>query len=249
VVLSFAALEARIASNVAQIGEGALARTLVTLPSHFGDGLIGNALTPLLCGGIIVLPPARVAAPAGIALAKDLGRIIDRHRIGFLTSVPGLCRMALKFGAPPQDTTLKRMQIGSAPLSARLWAEVAAWARCETLNCYGMTETANWFAGASSRAGIAEGLLGAPWEGGEAVRDDAGAIGAKGDSGQSAALMSCYLDRPDLTAAALQDGWYRTGDRGKIDTAGRIWLTGRIKDEINRAGSFTPRPPSAWVFS
>jgi acyl-CoA synthetase (AMP-forming)/AMP-acid ligase II len=236
VVLSFAALEARIASNLAQIGEGALARTLVTLPGHFGHGLIGNALTPLLCGGAIVLPPA---GPAGIALAKDLGRIIDRHRIGFLTSVPALWRMALKFGVPPQGATLKRVHIGSAPISARMWADVAAWARCETVNCYGMTETANWFAGASSRAGIAEGLLGAPWEGAAAVRDDAGAIGTSGEGEilvRSAALMSCYLDRPDLTAAALQDGWYRTGDRGKIDEAGRIWLTGRIKDEINRAG-------------
>jgi acyl-CoA synthetase (AMP-forming)/AMP-acid ligase II len=48
--------------------------------------------------------------------------------------------------------------------------------------------------------------------------------------------MSSYLGRPDLTAAVLQDGWYRTGDRGCIDPTGRIRLTGRIKDEINRAG-------------
>jgi acyl-CoA synthetase (AMP-forming)/AMP-acid ligase II len=48
--------------------------------------------------------------------------------------------------------------------------------------------------------------------------------------------MSGYLDRPDLTAAVMQDGWLRTGDRGTIDAMRRIWLTGRIKDEINRAG-------------
>jgi acyl-CoA synthetase (AMP-forming)/AMP-acid ligase II len=48
--------------------------------------------------------------------------------------------------------------------------------------------------------------------------------------------MSGYLARPDLTAAVMQDGWLRTGDRGTIDDKGRIWLTGRIKDEINRAG-------------
>ena len=40
----------------------------------------------------------------------------------------------------------------------------------------------------------------------------------------------------DLTAAAFHQGWYRTGDRGSIDQHGRLWLTGRIKDEINRAG-------------
>ena len=53
---------------------------------------------------------------------------------------------------------------------------------------------------------------------------------------RSPALMSCYLDRPDLTAEVIHDGWYHTGDRGLVDGIGRIWLTGRIKDEINRAG-------------
>lgn len=48
--------------------------------------------------------------------------------------------------------------------------------------------------------------------------------------------MSGYWDRPDLTTAAFHQGWYRTGDRGSIDQQGRLWLTGRIKDEINRAG-------------
>jgi acyl-coenzyme A synthetase/AMP-(fatty) acid ligase len=233
VVLSFGALEARISSNIRAIGEGALARALVTLPTHFGHGLIGNALTPLSAGGTLVLPPT------GMALAKDLGRIIDRSRIGFLTSVPALWRVALKFGAPPQDDTLKRVHIGSAPLSAALWSDVAAWARCETVNCYGMTETANWFAGASSRDGVAEGLVGTPWNGAAAVRDDGGAIRANGEGEiavQSAALMSGYLDRPDLTADVMRDGWYHTGDRGRVDELGRIWLTGRIKDEINRAG-------------
>jgi acyl-CoA synthetase (AMP-forming)/AMP-acid ligase II len=48
--------------------------------------------------------------------------------------------------------------------------------------------------------------------------------------------MSGYLRRPDLTAAVLVDGWYHTGDTGHINEAGLIRLTGRIKDEINRAG-------------
>jgi len=129
VVLSFGAIAARIASNVAQVGEEALARTLITLPTHFGHGLIGNALTPLLSGGTIVVPPI------GAALANDLSRLIDRHRIGFLTSVPALWRMALKFSAPPQGDTLRRVHVGSAPLSAALWSDVAAWTRCGTVNC------------------------------------------------------------------------------------------------------------------
>jgi acyl-CoA synthetase (AMP-forming)/AMP-acid ligase II len=233
VVLSFGALEARISANILQIGKGPLGRALVTLPSHFGHGLIGNALTPLLAGGTIVLPPS------GIALAGDLARIIDRHRIGFMSSVPALWRIALRLGAPPQQDSLKRVHIGSAPLPAALWSDVAEWSRCETVNCYGMTETANWFAGASSRHGAAEGLVGAPWNGAATVRNEDGTIEANGEGEilvQSPALMSGYLDRAALTADVMGDGWYHTGDRGRIDETGRIWLTGRIKDEINRAG-------------
>ena len=46
--------------------------------------------------------------------------------------------------------------------------------------------------------------------------------------------MSGYLGRPDLTAAVVGGGWLHTGDRGTVDEVGRVRLTGRIKDEINR---------------
>lgn len=234
VVLSFRALQARIDANIGTIGPAALARTLVSLPTHFGHGLIGNSLTPLLAGCDIVLHPI------GIPMANDLGRIIDRHAITFMSSVPTLWRMALTRSPQPVGGSLVRVHVGSAPFPAALWSEVAAWSGAEVVNCYGTTETANWIAGASSRTdGIADGLIGKMWGGSAAVIDESGSI-QHGGNGEiiirSPSLMSGYLDRPDLTAAVLYQGWYRTGDSGSIDRQGRLWLTGRIKDEINRAG-------------
>jgi len=234
VVLSFRALQSRINANISAIGTAALARSLVSLPTHFGHGLIGNSLTPLLAGGDIVLHPL------GIPMANDLGRIIDHYDITFLSSVPAFWRVALTRSSRPVGDSLIRVHVGSAPFSATLWSEVAAWSGAEVVNCYGATETANWIAGASSRAdGIADGLVGKMWGGRAAVLDESGSIHREG-AGEiiilSPSMMSGYLDRPDLTRAALHRGWYRTGDRGSIDQHGHLWLTGRIKDEINRAG-------------
>jgi oxalate---CoA ligase len=234
VVLSFRAVLARLALNQYEIGRTTLARALVTLPTHFGHGLIGNALTPLSSGGDIHL------VPRGLGLAQSLGPLIDEHGITFTSSVPSLWQMALRMSPRPKNGTLKRVHIGSAPLSATLWSRIADWAGCEVVNCYGITETANWIGGASTRDHVpADGLIGRPWGGTAGVRGEDGTIRTQGAGEivvQTPSLMSGYLDRPDLTAAVLRDGWYATGDLGEVDAEGNVRLTGRAKDEINRAG-------------
>jgi acyl-CoA synthetase (AMP-forming)/AMP-acid ligase II/thioesterase domain-containing protein len=234
VVLSFRSLLARISSNIDAIGVTALAQALVALPTHFGHGLIGNSLTPLFAGGNIVLHPL------GIPIANDLGTIIDDHHITFMSSVPSLWRIALERSREPARNSLIRVHVGSAPFPAALWSQVAAWSGAEVVNCYGLTETANWISGASSTVdGIFDGLVGKTWGAQAAVIDDDGSVQDTGAGEiliKSSSLMSGYLNRPDLSAAALYHGWYRTGDRGSIDRQGRLWLTGRLKDEINRGG-------------
>src|SRR5262249_35804150 len=156
------------------------------------------------------------------------------------SSVPSFWTIATQSAAPPRKGGLARIHVGSSPLSAGLWSEIAAWSRAEVVNCYGMTETANWLAGASSRRDfIADGFVGRAWGGRAAVRNDWGDIREVGEGEivvRSPSMMQGYLNRPDLTAEVMAEGWYRTGDRGRVDATGRIWLTGRIKDEINRAG-------------
>jgi cyclohexanecarboxylate-CoA ligase len=76
------------------------------------------------------------------------------------------------------------------------------------------------------------------------VDDDENVLGP-GEEGNFQVTSRClfeeYLDRPDLTAAAMtEDGWYRTGDLATIDGDGYLRLTGRVKDIINRGGEKVP---------
>jgi long-chain acyl-CoA synthetase len=45
-------------------------------------------------------------------------------------------------------------------------------------------------------------------------------------------VMAGYFNRPDATAAAIRDGWFYTGDLGRLDAEGRLTITGRKKEVI-----------------
>jgi acyl-CoA synthetase (AMP-forming)/AMP-acid ligase II len=48
--------------------------------------------------------------------------------------------------------------------------------------------------------------------------------------------MKGYLDRADLTAQVVTQGWFMTGDIGLMDARGRLYLRGRKREEINKGG-------------
>jgi acyl-CoA synthetase (AMP-forming)/AMP-acid ligase II len=240
VVHTHRSLRSRLALNIAHIGATDLARTLTLLPMHFGHGLLGNALTPLAAGGTLYALPD----PGVDGLAR-LGEIIDRNAITFLSSVPAMWQIALRTAQAPVDKSLARVHIGSAPLSADLWRKVIGWAGIRrVVNMYGITETANWIGGANAEEiEPADGLVGRAWGGAIRVRGEDGKLSDRGKGEIAVAtpsIMAGYLDRPDLTAAAIDGAWFLTGDSGEIDGAGALRLTGRRKNEINRAGIKVP---------
>jgi fatty-acyl-CoA synthase len=49
-------------------------------------------------------------------------------------------------------------------------------------------------------------------------------------------VMSGYLDRPDMTAQVIVDGWLHTGDLGLIDERGYVYIRGRLREVINTGG-------------
>jgi len=236
VVHTFGSIAARLQNNWAFLPTETLSKTLCVLPTHFGHGLIGNCLTPLLAGCDLFL-----FAKPGIAGAAALGQVIDQNRITFLSSVPSFWKVVLKASKKPSAQTLKQVSIGSAPLTAELWQRVQDWAGIKNVcNMYGITETANWAAGVSGAGtAITDGLVGRMWGGEAGVRNEDGVISKTGVGEivlKTPSAMKGYLKRPDLTAEVLADGWYRTGDWGEVDKDGVIKLLGRTKTEINKAG-------------
>ena len=53
---------------------------------------------------------------------------------------------------------------------------------------------------------------------------------------RGATVVDGYENNPTANAAAFTDGWFRTGDEGMLDDDGYLFLTGRLKEQINRGG-------------
>lgn len=245
VVHTHRSLHARWTSLASALGHATYRRTLCLLPTHFGHGLICNCLFPWLAGNDLhVLPPFRAD------ILTQLGDVIDRNEITFLSSVPTVWRLAIKTARPPSEGSLLRVHCGSAPLTANLWRAVQEWAGTHDVkNAYGITETGSWLAGTPDDFTEPEdGLVGVAWGGVLRVMPSSdpaesptwAAPCAPGESGhvwiRTPALMKGYLDRDDLTDAVVTDGWFFTGDIGVMDERGQLYLRGREREEINKAG-------------
>jgi len=236
VVHSHRSLASRVALNHAHIGIDVMSRSLCVLPTHFGHGLIGNCLTPLLAGRDVFL-----FHNAGMQRYAHLAEVLQENDITFMSSVPTFWKLVLRLAEAPSQTPLRRIHIGSAPLSAELWQDVIAWSgTSEVVNAYGITETANWVGGASAEQLEPEaGLVGTPWGGEFAVLADDGHVDSHGEGEviiRSPSLMSGYYLQPELTDQVLNNGWYRTGDVGILDAQGVLRISGRNRFCINRAG-------------
>ena len=73
-----------------------------------------------------------------------------------------------------------------------------------------------------------------------AIVDASGAALPNGEVGEIVVrgplVMTGYLDRPDMSAEAIVDGWLHTGDLGLIDSRGYVYIRGRLREVINSGG-------------
>ena len=67
--------------------------------------------------------------------------------------------------------------------------------------------------------------------------EEIGEVVIKGEN-----VTAGYINNEEANATAFTDGWFRTGDQGRLDNEGYLTLTGRLKEIINRGGEkISPR--------
>lgn len=131
---------------------------------------------------------------------------------------------------------IKYVACGGAPLSLDL-AHFYNGIGLPMIQGYGMTETAAPFAATRVTDNVI-GTVGQPAPGSSIRISDEGELQVKGPN-----VFRGYHNLPEKTAEVFTaDGWLRTGDLAEIDDAGRIIITGRIKDIIITAGGKNVSP-------
>ena len=213
---------------------GPSARNLGLFPPGHVAGLL-NLLRILLLGTPTVIMQAWDAALAA--------RLIDKHQVTSCGGAPVQLSGLLDQQADGTATlaTLREVLTGAAPVPPSLIRRADA-AGITAFRSYGSSEHPTVTAGAiadplDARACTDGGLLA-----GNQVRlvDAAGRDVPDGQPGEiltrGPELFTGYTD-PALNAAAfLPGGWFRTGDVGRTDAAGRLTVTDRLKDIIIRGG-------------
>ncbi|MGI5373366.1 type I polyketide synthase [Streptomyces sp. CA-251387] len=137
---------------------------------------------------------------------------------------------------------LRMCVVAGAPSGPALHAAVEDTLGAPLLDAYGSTETCGMIAVNRPEGPRVDGSCGPPVPGvdvrvvdpgsGEDVLDGAeGEVWVRGPG-----LMTGYHEQPEATAAALRDGWYRTGDLGRRVEHGHLRLTGRVSELIIRGG-------------
>jgi len=177
----------------------------------------------------------------------NLIRLSNSHAVNRIYMVPTVIQMVLEElrtageSAPRYDT----IHYGASAISPTLLQEAIATFGCRFAQYYGMTEAATTHVLGPLEHDPARPHLmksvGRPIAGVAAeIRRPDGSICAAGEPGEiwicSEMLMLGYYDRPDATAAAVANGWYRTGDGGYVDAEGYLYLTDRLKDMIITGG-------------
>ena len=210
-------------------------RCLLILPLFHVNGIVVSVLTPLRAGASVV-----IAERFNPTTFFD---VVARERPTFFSAVPTIYNMlaALPDEVRPDTGSVRFAVCGAAPASAELLTRFEDRFGFPIVEGYGLSEatcgsTINPVDGPRK-----VGTVGLPFPGQELriVGPDGNVLGP-GATGEVEVrgpnVMRGSLNRPDDTAAVIDDGWLRTGDLGHVDEDGYLAIVGRSKEMIIRGG-------------
>ena len=243
VPLSHANLLASAGAIRRTLGLGPGDRGLCVMPLFHIHGLIAGLLAPLGAGGSVVCAPA-----------FNPDRFLEqlaRWTPTWYTAVPTmhqaiLARVRAQSGwsAP---ATLRLIRSSSSALPPPVMVGLEAAVGVPVIESYGMTEASHQMASNPLPPGVRK-----PGSVGPAAGPEIAILGSEGQWAPPEVRGEVVIRGPGVTRgyenlpagapSPFHEGWFRTGDQGYLDPDGYLFLTGRLKELINRGGEkITPR--------
>ena len=229
---------ARSATGIARsLDLTAADRSLQVMPLFHIHGLLAGLLAPLSAGGA-------VACTEGLDAFRFFAQL-EALRPTYYTAVPTMHQMVISRSSRHRDTArdagLRFVRSSSASLPELVLAELGQLFGSPVIEAYGMTEATHQMCANPLPPAVAKPRsVGVPTGIELAVLDSQDQRMPAGERGEVSikgpTVIDGYESNPEANAAAFTDGWFRTGDEGYVDGDGYLFLTGRLKEQINRGG-------------
>ena len=210
---------------------------LNVMPLFHIHGLVAGLLASLGAGGSTVCTRAFDA--------KKFFGWLGAWKPSWYSAVPTMHQAILAHAqslpVQPVQSSLRFIRSSSAALPPPVMAGLEAAFGVPVIESYGMTEAAHQMASnplpPRARKPGSVGLAAGPEI---AILNEAGETLASGRTGEVAIrgpnVTRGYVNNPAANATAFCCGWFRTGDQGYLDGEGYLFITGRLKELINRGG-------------
>src|SRR3954454_24433750 len=229
-------LRRNVEASVGVFGLDERTVTLGALPLFHAFGQTCGLNATIAVGGCLTLIPRFDGTKAL--------EVLERDRVTVFEGVPTMYAAMLHSprAAETDTSTLEVCVSGGAAMPVELMGAFEERFSCQVLEGYGLSETSPLASFNRRDSERKPGSIGLPVDGVEMrVVDDDGADVTPGDVGEIAIrghnVMKGYRKRPDATAEVLDaDGWFRTGDIGRVDNDGYFFIVDRKKELVIRGG-------------